>query len=845
MLSLESSRVSDPTSSDEILSAFLDWLIETGVEPYDHQEQAILELFSGNNVILNTPTGSGKSLVALALQFRAICQGRRSFYTVPIKALANEKFLSLCRVFGPDNVGMITGDATVNPRAPVICCTAEILANMAMREGDRTPVDDVIMDEFHYYSDASRGFAWQVPLLTLPQARFLLMSATLGGTEFFEKELTNLTSTPTVLVKSDQRPVPLEFEYSETTLAEKIAELVDQGKAPIYLVHFTQLACAGTAQDLMSSNFCSKEEKQQIADMLQAADFRSPYGKEVAKLLRHGIGIHHAGLLPKYRVLVEKLAQQGLLKVVCGTDTLGVGVNVPIRTVVFTQLFKYDGSSIKTLAVRDFQQIAGRAGRRGFDTQGSVVCQAPEHIIENLRLAKKAESSGKKSFVKRKPPEKGFVNWDENTFRKLIDSPPEKLTSGFQVTHAMLLNVLGREHEDGCEELRRIIRDCHETPVKKKALRRRAFQIFRGLVEGDILRIVPKGERSGPAKVALNIELQDDFSMNQALGLWLLEAIPQLDADAPDHTLQVLSLIEAILENPEVVLRKQVDLLKGELIAQLKDEGMSYEDRMDRLEEVEWPKPGKDFIYDTYNAFVARRPWMKEANVRPKCIAREMFEHWQSFEDYVKTYGLHRSEAVLLRHIAEVYKVLSQTVPPAMKTEELTEAEQFFEDILRCVDSSLLDEWEKLRNPDFVAEDARPVEAPKPVAFTRNKPAFQRAVRNAVFDVVKELARDDIAAVLERIEPADSDGAPWTRDRLDAILDDYFAAHQRIRLDPEARAAKHTLVSEESPRRWRVEQVLVDPDEHNDWSVVFSVDLDACDAAGTVVLTLEGIAALA
>lgn len=837
---LDSSALSDPSSNDEILSVFLDWLVETGLEPYDHQEQAILELFSGNNVILNTPTGSGKSLVAMALQFRAICQGRRSYYTVPIKALANEKFLSLCRIFGPEKVGMITGDATVNPGAPVICCTAEILANMALREGVMARVDDVIMDEFHYYSDASRGFAWQVPLLTLPQARFLLMSATLGDTEFFEKTITDLTGVPTVLVKSEQRPVPLEFEYSETPLEEKISELVEQGKAPVYLVHFTQLACAGTAQNLMSSNFCTRDEKQAIAGVLEDANFRSPYGREISKLLRHGIGIHHAGLLPKYRVLVEKLAQRGLLKVVCGTDTLGVGVNVPIRTVMFTQLFKYDGSSTKTLAVRDFKQIAGRAGRRGFDTQGTVVCQAPEHVIENLRLEQKASKSGKKSFVKRKPPEKGFVNWDEKSFRRLIDSPPEKLVSSFQMQHSMLLNVLSREDEDGCEALRRIIRDCHETPHKKKALGRRAFQIFRGMVEGGILRILPKAERRGPAKVALNIALQEDFSMNQALGLWLLDAIPKLDAEAPDYALNVISLIEAILENPEVILRRQVDLIKGELIAQLKNEGVQFEERMERLEEVEWPKPGRDFIYDTYNAYVAERPWMKEANVRPKSIAREMFEHWQSFEDYVKTYGLERSEAVLLRHLAEVYKVLAQTVPPAAKTEELTEAEHYFEDILRGTDSSLLEEWEKLRNPDYVPEEEKPAAARK-VAFTRNRPVFLRALRNAVFELVKELSRGDGGAALGLIEPADAEGAPWSGPRIGTLLDEYFSGHERIRLDPEARAAKHTRISEDDPRRWIVEQVLVDPEELNDWILRISVDLDRCDAEGDVVMTLHAL----
>jgi superfamily II RNA helicase len=841
---LDSSKVADRSSNDEVLSAFLDYLIETEVEPYDHQEQAILELYAGNNVILNTPTGSGKSLVALAMHFKAICQNRRSYYTVPIKALANEKFLSLCHIFGPEQVGMITGDATVNPGAPVICCTAEILANLALREGDQARVDDVIMDEFHYYSDASRGFAWQVPLLTLPQARFLLMSATLGETAFFEETLTTLTGAPTVLVKSEQRPVPLEFDWSETPLEEKITELVEDGKAPIYLVHFTQLACAQTAQNLLSSNFCSKAEKQQIAEMLHDANFRSPYGKEVSKLLRHGIGIHHAGLLPKYRVLVEKLTQRGLLKVVCGTDTLGVGINVPIRTVVFTQLFKYDGSSTKTLTVRDFKQIAGRAGRRGFDTSGTVVAQAPEHVIENLRLEKKASSSGKKSFVKRKPPEKGFVNWDEKSFRRLIDAPSEKLVSSFQVRHSMLLNVLGREHEDGCTALRTLIKNSHETPAKKKAHQRRAFQLFRGLVEGDILRIIPRAERTGPVKVHLNVELQEDFSMNQALGLYLLDAIPQLDRGEADYALNVISLVESILENPEVILRRQVDQLKGELIGQLKNEGVEYEERMERLEEVEWPKPGKEFIYHTYNAFVAERPWMKEAAVKPKSIAREMFEHWQSFEDYVKTYGLEKSEAVLLRHLSEVYKVLAQTVPPMAKTEELVEAEEYFGELLRTVDSSLLDEWEKLRNPDYVPLEDRPAAERKAVAFTRNRPAFTRALRNAVFTLVKAFAEGNTAGILAQIEPADPDGQPWTAARIEALLDGYYAEHERIRLDPEARAAKHSRLSDEHPRRWTLEQTLVDPEELNDWLLKLHIDLDRSDTESRPVLTLESLGAL-
>jgi len=831
--SLDPSRIADRSSSSQVLDAFLEFLIENDIEPYDHQEEAILELFEGKNVILNTPTGSGKSLVALALHFRAICQRRRSFYTVPIKALANEKFLSLCETFGPENVGMITGDATVNAGAPVICCTAEILSNLALREGSAAHVDDVIMDEFHYYSDLERGVAWQIPLLTLPQARFLLMSATLGDTSFFEKEITALTGAPTVLVKSEKRPVPLEFDYSVTALEDKVEELVEAGRAPVYLVHFTQLSCARTAQNLMSRNFCTKEEKAAIAKVLEGADFRSPYGKEVKKLLRHGLGIHHAGLLPKYRVLVEKLAQRGLMKVICGTDTLGVGVNVPIRTVLFTQLYKFGGQSTKILAVRDFRQIAGRAGRRGFDDVGYVVSQAPEYVIDNLKADQKAAAKGKKSkAVKKKPPEKGFVNWDEKTFLKLQEAAPEKLISAFNIRHGTLLNVLSRENEDGCAELRRIINSCHESDPRKRELRRKAFALFRGLVEGKVLTIIPRDERTGPAKVKFNVELQDDFTMNQALGLYLIETIPQLDREAPDYVLNILSLIEAILEDPTAVIRKQVDKIKSALVAQMKEDGVEYDDRMDALEEVEHPKPGKDFIYDTYNQFVLLNPWAKEAGVRPKSIVREMFEDWLSFEDYVKIYGLERSEAVLLRHLSEVYKVLVQTVPPALKTDEVEEAESFLEGMLRNVDSSLIDEWEKLRNPEAEVEE-KVASAAQSAPFTRRKREFERALRRAIFDFVKMLSREDYEAALGLVE------GDWTSSTLREKFASYYLDHGLIRLDPEARSTKYFRREGDE-----IEQILVDDGELNDWRITMAIDQQASDLREQVVLTLLEISPL-
>lgn len=831
-------RLADPSSNDEVLDAFLNYLIESGIEPYDHQESAILELFAGNNVILNTPTGSGKSLVAMAVQYRAVCQGRRCYYTVPVKALANEKFLSLCQTFGPEQVGMITGDATVNPQAPVICCTAEILSNLALREGAKAQVDDVIMDEFHYYSDHERGVAWQVPLLTMPQAKFLLMSATLGDTGFFEKTITTLTGAPTVLVKSDNRPVPLEFEYSTTALEEKIEELVAAGRAPVYLVHFTQLSCAQTAQNLMSRNYCTKEEKDAIAAELVDADFRSPYGKEIKKLIRHGLGIHHAGLLPKYRVLVEKLAQKGMLKVICGTDTLGVGVNVPIKTVLFTQLFKYSGQKTKTLAVRDFHQIAGRAGRRGYDTQGYVTAQAPEHVIANIKGEQKAEEKGKKNrFVKQKPPEKGFVMWDETTFRTLIESPPEKLSSSFSVNHGMLLNLLSRRDEDGCADLRKLIDDCHETVAAKRKLRKRAFSLFRGLVEGRVLSIIPWNERRSAAKVELNIELQDDFSLNQALGLYLLEAIPKLDREDPEYALQVLSLVESILEDPVAVIRRQVDKAKAALMAEMKSDGVEYEERLERLDEVEHPKPGKEFIYATYNDFVLRNPWAKEASVRPKSVAREMFENWQSFEDYIKSYGLERSEAVLLRHLSEVYKVLEQTVAPALKTPEVEEAATFFGTMLRGVDSSLLDEWERMRRGE-VGPVEREVVEQKPQPVTRDKAAFTRLVRTVIFDFLKLLSRGEADAALELIPGREG----VTVGMLGGLMSEFAMDHGRLRFDPEARNAKHCrLDAAPGAMLWKIEQVLVDEAELNDWSARFEVDLSASAEAGRAVMSLVGI----
>jgi superfamily II RNA helicase len=824
----------DPANvtGDELLDRFLDYVREKGLELYPAQEEAILEICAGKNLILATPTGSGKSLVATAAHFRAMALRQRSFYTCPIKALVNEKFFALARDFGAENVGMMTGDASINRDAPIICCTAEILSNLALREGERADVGCVVMDEFHYYADRDRGTAWQVPLLTLPQASFVLMSATIGPTEVFEEALTKLNGRDTAVVRSTVRPVPLDFSYREVPLHETILDLIRGGRYPIYIVAFTQRACAEQAQNLMSTDYSTKEEKKAIADELKGVRWQSPYAKEVQKFIRHGIGVHHAGLLPKYRLLVERLAQTGLLKVICGTDTLGVGVNIPIRTVLFTQLCKYDGQKTSLLSVRDFQQISGRAGRKGFDELGSVVAQAPEHVIENIRLEQKVSAEGKKKkVVKKKPPERGYVHWDRATFDRLVTSPPEPLQPRFEVTHGMLVNVLSRGN-DGCHAMAHLIRDSHLRKPEKRALGRTAFAMLKSLVEAGVLEI-PAGER----RVIVNVDLQEDFSLHHALSLYLIDTIPLLDREDPAYGIDLLTLVESILENPELILMRQLDKLKTEKLAELKAAGVEYDERMAELEKLDYPKPNKDFIYDTFNAFTKKHPWVGTENIRPKSIAREMFENLLSFPDYVKDYGIERAEGLLLRYLSEVYKVLVQSVPTSAKNEAVLDVITYFGAIVRSIDSSLLDEWERMQSghPESREEQlAEPIDAND---VTRDPKAFTVLVRNAAFSFVRALSRGDYVSAASALEPGEE---PWTPRRLEEALAPFWAEHPVLRTDPAARSPGNTRI-EKLDGRWRVEQVLCDGEEANDWHVLMTIDLAASREAGRPTLVVTEI----
>jgi len=803
--------------SGAILDRFLEFAASKKLELYPAQEEAILALLDGKNVILNTPTGSGKSLVALALHFQSLALGRRSYYTCPIKALVNEKFRDLCRDFGPDQVGMITGDGSVNPNAPIICCTAEILSNLALREGGKAMVDDVVMDEFHYYSDKQRGVAWQIPLLAMPQTRFLLMSATLGDVNFFANAMTKLNGSPSELVRSDQRPVPLDFEYRETPLHETIADLVGKGLAPVYLVNFSQREAAEEAQNLLSVDFSTKEEKKKIAEAMEGQTFKSPYGKEMQKLLKHGIGLHHAGLLPRYRVLVEKLAQQGLLKVISGTDTLGVGVNVPIRTVLFTKLSKYDGEKSAVLGVREFHQISGRAGRRGYDTRGSVVAQAPAHVIENLKQIAKEQAGGKKKPRANPPP--GFVMWNKDTFDKLIRSAPEPLQSRFQITHSMLLNVLSRP--DGFRAMQKLIQESHGPAGEKRRLRKTAFELFRSLLDRKIVEYSYTAESRYPG-VRIPSGLQEDFSLNQALSLYLVDTLNLVQRDSEVYSLDALTLVESILEDPALILRKQLDRVKSEKMFEMKTSGVEYDERIAELEKLEYPKPNREFIYDTFNKFREEHPWVGQENIRPKSIAREMFENYHSFHDYIREYDLHRVEGLLLRYLTEVYKVLEQNVPDDAKNEELREMAVYFSNMVRAVDSSLLEDWEKMRAggvlasvmPELVEADL----GPKP----KSEAELTRLVRNAIHAFLRALSVRDVDGALAIINDGEK---KWTVDEIEKVMKEYHADHSRIRTDPKARLPQYTTIHKDTKKAWRVEQVLLDPLERNDWLASFTAVL--------------------
>lgn len=821
---------------EAVWDTFTNWTEQRGISLYPAQEEASLGILAGDNVILATPTGSGKSMVANAAHFIALARGQRSFYTAPIKALVSEKFFALCEIFGPENVGMMTGDATVNGKAPIIAATAEIVANIALRDGADADIDQVVMDEFHYYSEPERGWAWQVPLLELPDAQFLLMSATLGDTKWLEDDLTKRTGRDTNLVAGSERPVPLDFSYVFSAVHETLEELLENKKAPVYVVHFSQREAAERAQALTSlSGVITKEEKEAIANELGDFRFTTTFGKDLSRLLRKGIGIHHAGMLPKYRRVVERLAQKGLLKIICGTDTLGVGINVPIRTVLMTGLAKFDGTRQRILKSREFHQIAGRAGRAGYDTEGTVVIEAPEHEIENAKARRRIGDDPKRlKKLKKKSARTGEVTWSEKTYARLIDAEPEQLTSQFRVSNSMLLNVLAR-HGNGYDHMKHLLRDNHDTRAKQNADILTTIELFRGLLTSGVVQKSTKGLDIYGRPYHLVRELPRDFALNQPLGPFALAALTLLDPEEDTYTLDIITVFESILDDPRQVLQAQQSQRRGEEIAALKAEGVDYTDRMNIVEDITWPKPLEELLEQAYDTFCEGNSWAKDFELRPKSVLRDMLENAMTFSDLIATYRLARSEGVVLRYLTDVWRTLKQSVPSEYMTDELEDIIEWLGELIRQVDSSLVDEWAEMTGEDSpIDEETLNRElafgVDDPTALTANRRAFGIMVRNYMFRIVQLFAlerEEQLEFMLEYLDEVPDFGA---------ALDEYFEEYDDMDTGPEARGPEFYRVEDDSDRQWKVRQVVKDPVGDHGYQFSAIVDLDASDEAGEVRL---------
>ena len=812
---------------DRLYDAFVAWASERGFALYPAQDEAVIELVSGANVVLATPTGTGKSLVAVAAHAASLSRGERTYYTAPIKALVSEKFFALVEIFGPEHVGMVTGDSSVNPDAPIVCCTAEILANLALREGAAADVGQVVMDEFHFYGDPDRGWAWQVPLLLLPRAQFLLMSATLGDVTAIADDLTRRTGRVTTEVTGITRPVPLHFSYARTPVQEVVQGLLDEAETPVYIVHFSQAQAMERAQALASIKVASREHRDRIAEAIGGFRFTTAFGRTLSRLVRAGIGVHHAGMLPRYRRLVETLAQRGLLRVICGTDTLGVGINVPIRTVLITALSKYDGTRMRQLTAREFHQVAGRAGRAGFDPYGNVVVMAPEHEIENTEAARKAgDDPAKLRKIVRKKPAAGFVSWSETSFERIRDAAPEALVPQLQLTAAMLINVIARGG-DVFADVRSLVFDNHEPQPRRYELARRALAIFRTLRQAGIVEVTGEGD------IRLTVDLQPNFALNQPLSPFALAAIDLLDpSDAPGgagtghYALDVVSVIEATLDDPRAVLGQQEFRARGEAVAAMKRDGLDYDERMAALEEITYPKPLAELLAQSFEVFASSQPWVRDFELRPKAVVRDMYERAFSFAEFVSWYQLGRSEGLVLRYLSDAYRAIRQTVPADARTEQLLDVIAWLGELVRQIDSSLVDEWEQLVNP--TGDPDAPVVPPAPPSVVANRRAFTVLVRNELFRRVQlaALERDDELAELD----PDVD---WP-----AFLDRYFAEHDDISTGGAARAPVYCAIDESDSANgiWRVEQTIDDPAGDHDWRIRGEVDLAASVDEGAAVV---------
>lgn len=672
-----------------------------------------------------------------------------------------------------------------------------------------------------------------MPLLTLPQTQFLLMSATLGNVDAIADKLSDLNDTPDVDVIADApRPVPLSYEYTLDPLERTVELAFRNGETPIYVVHFSQDAALETAQALASTGVSSKEQRQAIAEAIKGVKFTTAFGKILQRLLRTGVGIHHAGMLPRYRRLVEQLAQQGLLPVICGTDTLGVGINVPIHSVVLTALTKFDGTKMRRLRAREFHQIAGRAGRMGFDTEGLVVAEAPEYEIENQKAIAKAGGDPKKlKKVKRKKAPEGFVTWNEGTFNKLIDAAPETLVPHLKITHSMVLNEVA-QGGDARARIDDLIDDSAQTPDQKEHLHQRADEIFRTLFDTEVIETEDRAD--GGKDYYMTLDMPDDFALDQPLSPFLLAALELLDPESDTYALDVISMAESTLEDPKQVLRAQERQARDKAMADMKADGLDYDERMDKLQEITYPKPLEDMLEAAFDQYRHDVPWANDYWLSPKSVVRDMVETASDFTGYIARYNIARSEGTLLRYLSDAYRTLARTVPPEKRDEQLEDIISWLRVLVRSIDSSLVDEWENAGDSADQSEAAASLAAPgAKSAVVEDRRGLTVLVRNALFRRVQLMDLDQP----DKLGALDKDWGYGVHEWED-VLDDYYDEHEYVGIGAEARSPELFMLDskhENDEHTWKVRQIIDDSDGDHDWTIEGIVDLDATQDTGEVV----------
>ena len=468
-----------------------------------------------------------------------------------------------------------------------------------------------------------------------------------------------------------------------------------------------------------------------------------------------------------------------------------------------------------------------------------VVVQAPEHVIANERaLAKVGDDPKKRRKVVRKKPPPGMVSWGQPTFDRLVAAEPEPLKSSFAVSHAMLLNVISRPG-DAFASMRHLLTDNHEDRAAQRRHIHRAIQIYRALLAGGVVEKLDEPDDQG-RMVRLTVDLQEDFALNQPLSPLALAAIELLDVTSPDYPLNVLSVIEATLDNPRPVLAAQLFKARGEAVAEMKAEGVDYETRMDLLESVSYAQPLAELLEGAYSIYRQGHPWVADYELSPKSVARDMFERAMTFSEYISWCGLARSEGLLLRYLADAYKALRQTVPDEAKTEELADLIEWLGEMVRQVDSSLLDEWERLANPDAAdgAGQASQLDE-RPPAVTGNVRAFRVLVRNALF------RRVELAALRRWDELGELDAeAGWDADAWAGALEPYFAEHGEIAAGADARGPAMLIIDDTDKDLWRVRQIFDDPAGDHDWGFSAEVDLAGSDEAGEAVIWVTAVGSL-